>query len=168
VREAADFPFVISHFGAFSAPAGWWTGMEIMRIRPIEARDAKVAAILCTQLGYPTDEAAVLERMRQIAGDAHRAVLVACLDDVVAGDRSERRVPPAVGAGGLIGGLVVAESARGRGSAAALQGCGGLGSGAGCYPAASAIECHPGARACFLSARRVCASEDSAVFEKIL
>jgi len=27
----------------------------------------------------------VLERMRQIAGDAHRAVLVACLDDVVAG-----------------------------------------------------------------------------------
>jgi GNAT superfamily N-acetyltransferase len=90
--------------------------MEIMRIRPIEAGDARVAAILCTQLGYPADEAAVLERMRQIAGDAHRAVLVACLDDVVAGwiDLSVEyhlQSEPAA----LIGGLVVAEPARGQG-----------------------------------------------------
>jgi GNAT superfamily N-acetyltransferase len=87
-----------------------------MRIRPIEARDAKVAAILCTQLGYPADEAAVLERMRQIASDAHRAVLVACLDEVVVGwiDLSVEyhlQSEPAA----LIGGLVVAEPARGQG-----------------------------------------------------
>src|SRR5882757_2863364 len=87
-----------------------------MRIRPIEEHDAKVAAVLCTQLGYPADEAAVLARMRQIAGDAHRAVLVACLDDVVVGwiDLSieyHLQSEPAA----LIGGLVVAESARGRG-----------------------------------------------------
>jgi predicted N-acetyltransferase YhbS len=90
--------------------------MEMMRIRPIEARDAKVAAELCTQLGYPVDEAAVLARMRKIAGDAHRAVLVACLDDVVVGwiDLSVEyhlQSEPAA----LIGGLVVAESSRGRG-----------------------------------------------------
>jgi predicted N-acetyltransferase YhbS len=90
--------------------------METMRIRPIEAHDAKVAAELCTQLGYPVDEAAVLARMRKIAGDAHRAVLVACLDDVVVGwiDLSVEyhlQSEPAA----LIGGLVVAESSRGRG-----------------------------------------------------
>jgi predicted N-acetyltransferase YhbS len=90
--------------------------MEMMRIRPIEARDAKVAAELCTQLGYPVDEAAVLARMRKIAGDAHRAVLVVCLDDVVVGwiDLSVEyhlQSEPAA----LIGGLVVAESSRGRG-----------------------------------------------------
>jgi GNAT superfamily N-acetyltransferase len=90
--------------------------MEMMRIRPIEAHDAEAAAALCTQLGYPADEAAVLARMTQIAGDPHRAVLVACLDDVVVGwiDLSVEyhlQSEPAA----LIGGLVVAESARGRG-----------------------------------------------------
>jgi GNAT superfamily N-acetyltransferase len=74
------------------------------------------AAGLCTQLGYPADEAAVLARMNQIAGNAHRAVLVACLDDTVVGwiDLSVEyhlQSEPAV----LIGGLVVAEQARGRG-----------------------------------------------------
>lgn len=90
--------------------------METMRIRPIETRDAKVAAVLCTQLGYPADEAAVLARMTQIAGDAHRAVLVACLDDVLVGwiDLSvEYHLQSEPSA--LIGGLVVAEPARGRG-----------------------------------------------------
>jgi GNAT superfamily N-acetyltransferase len=75
-----------------------------------------MAAALCTQLGYPTDEAAVRARMTQIAGDAHRAVLVACLDEVVVGwiDLSVEyhlQSEPAA----LIGGLVVAEAARGRG-----------------------------------------------------
>jgi GNAT superfamily N-acetyltransferase len=81
-------------------------------IRPIQASDAAEAATLCTQLGYPTDAEAVLARMRQIA-DAHRAVLVACLDDAVVGwiDLSVEchlQSEPAV----LIGGLVVAEQAR--------------------------------------------------------
>jgi GNAT superfamily N-acetyltransferase len=90
--------------------------MSALQVRPIRAEDAVTAARLCTQLGYPTDEAAVLARMRQIAGDAHRAVLVACLDDAVVGwiDLSVEyhlQSEPAV----LIGGLVVSESARGRG-----------------------------------------------------
>jgi predicted N-acetyltransferase YhbS len=87
-----------------------------VNIRPIREEDGATAAQLCTQLGYPTDEAAVLERMRQIAGDAHRAVLMACLDGEVVGwiDLSVEyhlQSEPAV----LIGGLVVSESARGRG-----------------------------------------------------
>jgi GNAT superfamily N-acetyltransferase len=87
-----------------------------VHIRPIREEDAAVAAALCTQLGYPTDAVAVRARMTQIAGDAHRAVLVACLDDVVVGwiDLSVEyhlQSEPAA----LIGGLVVAEAARGRG-----------------------------------------------------
>jgi GNAT superfamily N-acetyltransferase len=86
------------------------------QIRPIRAGDAAAATVLCMQLGYPTDEAAVLARMEQIAGDAHRAVLVACLDDVVVGwiDLSVEyhlQSEPAA----LIGGLVVAELARNYG-----------------------------------------------------
>jgi GNAT superfamily N-acetyltransferase len=90
--------------------------MNALEIRPIWAEDAATAASLCTQLGYPTDEAAVLARMTQIAGDAHRAVLVACLDDAVVGwiDLSVEyhlQSEPSV----LIGGLVVSVSARGQG-----------------------------------------------------
>jgi GNAT superfamily N-acetyltransferase len=87
-----------------------------VQIRPIRAGDAAAAAVLCTQLGYPADEAAVLARIAQIAGDAHRAVLVACLDHVVVGwiDLSVEyhlQSEPAA----LIGGLVVAELARNHG-----------------------------------------------------
>jgi PhnO protein len=90
--------------------------VNTVHIRPIQMEDAEAAAALCTQLGYPTDAAGVLARMTQIAGDAHRAVLVACLDDVVVGwiDLSVEyhlQSEPAV----LIGGLVVAESARNHG-----------------------------------------------------
>jgi predicted N-acetyltransferase YhbS len=90
--------------------------VNTVHIRLIRAEDAAVAAVLCTALGYPADEAAVLARMTQIAGDAHRAVLVACMDDVVVGwiDLSVEyhlQSEPAA----LIGGLVVAELARGRG-----------------------------------------------------
>jgi GNAT superfamily N-acetyltransferase len=58
----------------------------------------------------------VLARMEQIAADGHRTILVACLDDVVAGwiDLSVEyhlQSEPAA----LIGGLVVAESARNHG-----------------------------------------------------
>jgi predicted N-acetyltransferase YhbS len=90
--------------------------VNTVHIRPIQMEDAAATASLCTQLGYPTDEAAVLARMRQIAGDAHCAVLVACLDDVVMGwiDLSVEfhlQSEPVA----LIGGLVVAEPARGQG-----------------------------------------------------
>ena len=127
--------------------------MNTVHIRPIQMEDAEAAAALCTQLGYPTDAAGVLARMTQIAGDAHRAVLVACLDDTVVGwiDLSVEyhlQSEPAV----LIGRGYCGVSAEPRDWATALQGCGGLGPDAGRYAAAGAIECDPGARACFLSA----------------
>ena len=67
-------------------------------------------------LGIRRTKRLLLARMTQIAGDAHRAVLVACLDGVVVGwiDLSVEyhlQSEPAA----LIGGLVVAEPARGRG-----------------------------------------------------
>ena len=88
----------------------------MVQIRPIRAEDATAAVTLCTQLGYPTDASAVLARMEQIAGDANRAVLVACVDDEVVGwiDLSVEyhlQSEPAA----LIGGLVVSEVVRGRG-----------------------------------------------------
>ena len=90
--------------------------MNIVDIRPIEEEDAAAAAGLCTQLGYPTDPAGVVARMRQIAGDRNRAVLVACVAKEVVGwiDLSVEyhlQSEPAV----LIGGLVVADRARGQG-----------------------------------------------------
>ncbi len=85
-------------------------------IRPIQTEDAAAAAQLCVQLGYPTNDAAVLTRMQQIAGDRNRAVLVACLEGAVVGwiDLSieyHLQTEPVA----LIGGLVVSEAARGRG-----------------------------------------------------
>ena len=90
--------------------------MNTVHIRPIQSADAAAAAVLCAQLGYPTDASALLARMEQIAGDANRAVLVACLDDEMVGwiDLSVEyhlQAEPAV----LIGGLVVSERARGQG-----------------------------------------------------
>jgi GNAT superfamily N-acetyltransferase len=87
-----------------------------MHIRSIEAQDAKAAAVLCSQLGYPTDAAAVLSRMQQIAGDPNRAVLVACVDGEIVGwiDLSieyHLQSEPAA----LIGGLVVSDTARNQG-----------------------------------------------------
>lgn len=90
--------------------------MSKVHIRPIQRADAAAAAALCAQLGYPTDARAVLARMMQIAGNADRAVLVACLDDEVVGwiDLSieyHLQAEPAA----LIGGLVISEPMRGQG-----------------------------------------------------
>lgn len=92
--------------------------VEIRRIRPA---DAEAVAVLCGQLGYPADGVAVAERMRSIAADANRAVLVACVNGAVAGwiDLSvEYHLQSEAAA--LIGGLVVAEAARGQGIGLAL------------------------------------------------
>ena len=96
--------------------------MSTVHIRPIQRADAATAAVLCAQLGYPTDAPAVLARMTQIAGDANRAVLVACLDDEMVGwiDLSieyHLQSEPAA----LIGGLVVSERARGQGTGRLLS-----------------------------------------------
>jgi (aminoalkyl)phosphonate N-acetyltransferase len=90
--------------------------MTTAHIRPIDAQDAEAAAVLCTQLGYPTDAAAVLSRMQQIAGNRNRAVLVACVHGEVVGwiDLSieyHLQSEPAA----LIGGLVVSDAARNQG-----------------------------------------------------
>jgi GNAT superfamily N-acetyltransferase len=90
--------------------------MSTVHIRPIQRADAAAAAVLCAQLGYPTDVPALLARMEQIAGDSNRAVLVASLDDEVVGwiDLSieyHLQSEPAA----FIGGLVVSERARGQG-----------------------------------------------------
>ena len=90
--------------------------MSVVHIRPIRAEDAAVAVTLCSQLGYPTDATALLARMAQIAADAHRAVLVACVDDEVVGwiDLSvEYHLQTEASV--LIGGLVISESMRGQG-----------------------------------------------------
>jgi GNAT superfamily N-acetyltransferase len=89
---------------------------SIAQIRPIREEDAEAAAELCSQLGYSTDASMLLDRIRQIASDANRAVLVAYLGERVVGwiDLSieyHLQSEPAA----LIGGLIVAESVRGQG-----------------------------------------------------
>ena len=88
------------------------TGLEI---RPIREEDAAAAAALCGQLGYPTNPSDLLARIERITADPNRSVLVACVDDAVVGwiDLSieyHLQSEPAA----LIGGLVVAEAARGQ------------------------------------------------------
>jgi GNAT superfamily N-acetyltransferase len=87
-----------------------------INIRPIRAEDAEAAMKLCAELGYPVDRENVLQRMKQIAEEKNRAVLVYCVDGAVVGwiDLSVEyhlQSEPAA----LIGGLVVSESVRNRG-----------------------------------------------------
>ncbi|HEX6773964.1 MAG TPA: GNAT family N-acetyltransferase [Acidobacteriaceae bacterium] len=88
----------------------------MIKVRRIQPEDAKAVTALCGQLGYPADAAAVLGRMQRIAADANRAVLVACVDGAVVGwvdlslEYHLQSEPVA-----LIGGLVVADGARGQG-----------------------------------------------------
>ena len=86
------------------------------QVRPIREDDVPAVADLCEQLGYPADVSVVLGRIRQIAADPRRSVLVACMDNSVVGwiDLSieyHLQSEPAA----LIGGLVVAETARNKG-----------------------------------------------------
>lgn len=89
---------------------------RVKEIRPVHLDDAEAVAALCGQLGYSADAAAVLGRMERIAADAGRAVLVACADGAVVGwvdlslEYHLQSEPVA-----LIGGLVVADAARGQG-----------------------------------------------------
>jgi predicted N-acetyltransferase YhbS len=90
--------------------------MQTAQIRSIQQDDAEAAAALCTQLGYPADGTAVLERLKRIAEERDHDVLVYCIDGAVVGwiDLSieyHLQSEPAA----LIGGLVVAESARNQG-----------------------------------------------------
>lgn len=85
------------------------------QVRPIREDDVPQVAVLCEQLGYPADIPVVLARVRRIAADTGRSVLVACADDAVVGwidlsiEYHLQSEPVA-----LIGGLVVAEAVRGQ------------------------------------------------------
>lgn len=90
--------------------------MTSASIRPIREEDVETAALLSTQLGYPADAATILARLRQIATDPNRAVLIATVNNAVVGwiDLSieyHLQSEPAV----LIGGLVVTDTARNQG-----------------------------------------------------
>jgi predicted N-acetyltransferase YhbS len=85
-------------------------------IRPLKPEDVNAALRLSAELGYPADRESMLRRIEQIAGDANRTVLVACLGGEVVGwiDMSieyHLQTDPVA----LIGGLVVSETTRNRG-----------------------------------------------------
>jgi GNAT superfamily N-acetyltransferase len=90
--------------------------VSTLQIRPIREDDVLTVALLCEQLGYPTDVPSVLTRIRHIAADPGHSVLVACVAGAVVGwiDLSieyHLQSEPAA----LIGGLVVAEATRSQG-----------------------------------------------------
>ncbi|MFM5352043.1 GNAT family N-acetyltransferase [Aeromonas dhakensis] len=93
---------------------------EIAMIRPACAEDTAAMADLFGQLGYPVSPQALEERW--LTPDPAREVLVACLDERIAGVLVWHWLNPLHVAPewGLISALVVDEGARGRGVGAAL------------------------------------------------
>jgi len=91
-------------------------------IRPARSGDAARLAELATQLGYPSDEAALQSRLRQVQAEADAQVFVAV-------DRGERVLGWTHVAGRTsledapcaeLAGLIVADGARGAGVGARL------------------------------------------------
>jgi GNAT superfamily N-acetyltransferase len=90
--------------------------VNTVHIRPIQPEDADAAARLSTQLGYPADAQTLLGRIQRLAGEENHAVLVYSVNGEVVGwidltIEEHLQSEPAA----LIGGLVVAEPARGGG-----------------------------------------------------
>lgn len=91
-------------------------------IRPARADDVRALATLVTELGYPTGEAEMRERMARVAGDPRCATLVAERDGRVVGFAgllhawSYSHDEPAV----RLMALVVGAAERGAGTGAAL------------------------------------------------
>ncbi len=88
----------------------------VFNIRPLGPEDVDAALRLSAELGYPADRESMLRRIEQIASDANRTVLAACLGGEVVGwiDLSieyHLQTDPVA----LIGGLVVSEATRNRG-----------------------------------------------------
>ena len=88
----------------------------VFNIRPLGPEDVDAALRLSAELGYPADRESMLRRIEQIASDANRTVLAACLGGEVVGwiDLSieyHLQTDPVA----LIGGLVVSEAMRNRG-----------------------------------------------------
>jgi N-acetylglutamate synthase-like GNAT family acetyltransferase len=92
-------------------------------IRAATESDAVVLADLCGQLGYPTDAATMIARLREASGDRNRAVIVAELHGRAVGCL-ELAVQSAFenGTWPEIRGLVVDGKCRGSGIGAAMVG----------------------------------------------
>jgi GNAT superfamily N-acetyltransferase len=89
-------------------------------VRRIQVSDASEAARLSAQFGYPVDAAVMQSRIEALDGNC-RAVLVACIDDRVAGWIDVCEVHHLQSGGyAEIGGLVVSEECRSRGIGATL------------------------------------------------
>lgn len=87
-------------------------------VRPMEAGDAEAVSVLAGQLGYVRSSAEVLEWVKRLPERAgEQMAWVACVGDEVVGwveASVERRLQTEAFA--LIGGLVVKEGVRGRGT----------------------------------------------------
>lgn len=96
--------------------------MSAPRVRPAADADAAPVAVLVTQLGYPSDAAQVLARMRRVQDDPDIRMLVAEDDAGIIG-MIGLMVFPAFhrdGLHGYITALAVEEAVRGGGAGAAL------------------------------------------------
>lgn len=97
--------------------------MNALAVRPAAEADAATLAVLMTQLGYPSDTAQVLARLRHLKDDPDVRALVAERQGQVIGmiglmvfHAFVRDEPH-----GYISSLVVDESARGSGAGSALR-----------------------------------------------
>lgn len=93
-----------------------------VKVRPAAEADAAALAALVTQLGYPSDAAQVLARLRRLEGNSDIRALVAEREGRVMG-MIGLMVFPAFhrdGLHGYITALVVDEASRGGGAGAAL------------------------------------------------
>jgi GNAT superfamily N-acetyltransferase len=97
-------------------------GKTSVRIRVARAGDAAALADLCTQLGYPSTETDIAERLESILGDPDHMLFVAELDgSSVAGFlHGFSGIALETGRRADIQGLVVGSAVRGRGVGARL------------------------------------------------
>lgn len=104
------------------APISSFLGLSRLSIRRITASDIRSATALLAELGYPTSEAELAERLKAIAAHPDDAVLVAEDEGNILGLVSVHSFEMIHRPGrlGRITSLVVAASARGRGVGASL------------------------------------------------
>ena len=96
--------------------------MSTLSVRPAEEADAPTLATLMTQLGYPSDAAQVLARLKRSEDDPDIRALVALHEGAVAGFIGVMVFPSFTHdeLHGYIMALVVDETRRGRGVGATL------------------------------------------------
>jgi GNAT superfamily N-acetyltransferase len=95
--------------------------MKSPLIRQMRVRDAKAVATLATQLGYPSDEAELAERIPRVIGRDDAAAMVAEAGGVVAWIHVEIRRTLVADRDAQVMALVVDEGCRGHGIGSALM-----------------------------------------------